>query len=175
MRYVALLRGINVGGKHRVEMKKLKSLCEHLGFTEVSTYINSGNLFFNSPEKTVEVKSKLQKSLAREFYFEIPLLVKTKKQIERITSAIPEDWQNDKEYKVDVAYLFEDVDNKGMIDELPFKREFVDMRYVEGAVFWKVKRSEYNKSQLNKIITSKLYKGMTLRNVNTARKLAELG
>lgn len=175
MRYVALLRGINVGGKHKVEMKKLKSLCEHLGLTEVSTYINSGNLLFNFAENVGEVKKKLQKALAKEFNFEIPLLVKTEKQIEGIASAIPEDWQNDTEYKVDVAYLFEDVDNKSIIDELPFKREFVDMRYVEGAVFWKVKRSEYNKSQLNKIITSKLYKGMTVRNVNTARKLAELG
>lgn len=175
MRYVALLRGINVGGKHKVEMKKLKSLCEHLGFVDVSTYINSGNLLFNSSENVDEVRKKLQKVLAQEFDFEIPLLVKTEKQIEKIANAIPEGWQNDTDYKVDVAYLFEGVDSKGIIDELPFKREFVDMRYVEGAVFWKVKRSEYNKSQLNKIIISKLYKGMTVRNVNTARKLAELG
>lgn len=174
MLYVALLRGINVGGKHKVEMKKLKSLCESLGFVYVSTYINSGNLLFNSSENVDEVKKKLQKVLVKEFDFEIPLLVKTEKQIEKIATAIPEDWQNDTDYKVDVVYLFEDVDSKGIIDKLPFKREFVDMRYVEGAVFWKVKRSEYNKSQLNKIITSKLYKSMTVRNVNTARKLAEL-
>lgn len=173
MRYVALLRGINVGGKHKVEMKKLKGLCEHLGFAEVSTYINSGNLFFNSPEKTVEVKSKLQKALAREFDFEIQLLVKTKKQIERIASAIPEDWQNDDICKTDVAYLFEEVDQINILDELHFKKEFVDVRYIDGAIFWRVKRSEYNKSQLNKIITSKLYKGMTVRNVSTARKLAK--
>ena len=62
--------------------------------------------------------------------------------------------------------------NKKIIDELPIKKEFLDIRYVKGAIFWNVKRDDYNKSQLNKIINHKSYKLMTIRNVNTARYLA---
>jgi uncharacterized protein (DUF1697 family) len=51
MTYVALLRGINVGGNNKVEMKKLKTTFETLGFTSVVTYINSGNIIFNTSDK----------------------------------------------------------------------------------------------------------------------------
>ncbi|NLL75142.1 MAG: DUF1697 domain-containing protein, partial [Erysipelothrix sp.] len=48
MKYVALLRGINVGGKNKVDMKELKALFIDLGYTEVQTYINSGNVIFDT-------------------------------------------------------------------------------------------------------------------------------
>ena len=48
MKYIALLRGINVGGKNKVEMPRLKTLFESLGYTDVHTYINSGNIIFTA-------------------------------------------------------------------------------------------------------------------------------
>ena len=50
MNFIALLRGINVGGKNKVEMGQLKNLLETAGYTKVSTYINSGNVLFESDE-----------------------------------------------------------------------------------------------------------------------------
>ncbi|TGK50200.1 DUF1697 domain-containing protein [Leptospira kanakyensis] len=172
MKYIALLRGINVGGNRKVEMKKLRTLFESLGYTEVSTYINSGNIIFESEDDTKTVLTKITKSFEKIFDFEIPTLVKTEKEMKKIANAIPEGWQNDATQKTDVAYLFPEADSKKIIEELPLKKEFLEIRYMKGAIIWNIKRENLNKSQLTKLISHKLYKGMTIRNVNTARFLA---
>lgn len=173
MKYIALLRGINVGGNKKVEMKKLKSFFESMGSINVSTYINSGNVFFESSEKKENLNKKVKKNLKKEFGFEIPVIIKTKQEIKKIADAIPETWQNDAEQKTDVAYLFSEIDSKETVNILPIKKEFIDIKYVNGAVIWNVKRKNVNKSHLTKIISHKLYQSMTVRNVNTARYLAE--
>lgn len=89
-----------------------------------------------------------------------------------IAKAIPEDWLNDPTQRTDVAYLFPEADSKKIIEELPLKIEFLEIRYIKGAIFWNIKRENVNKSQLAKLISHKLYKSMTIRNVNTARFLA---
>ena len=90
----------------------------------------------------------------------------------KIANTIPDDWQNNNDQKTDVAYLFESIDNENIIDELPIKKEYIQLIYVKGALIWNVRREDYNKSYLNKIISHKVYKDMTVRNVNTARYLA---
>lgn len=171
MKLTALLRGINAGKLRRVEMKRLKALFESLGYSEVSTYINSGNVIFWSVKKPSAVRREVEARLKKEFGFSIPVLVKTAREMQKISKAIPKEWENDAEQKSDVAYLFEEADHKNIVDELPIKREYVDIRYVKGAVFWNVLRKDYNKSHLNKIIGHKHYQFMTVRNVNTARVL----
>ncbi|USN53100.1 MAG: DUF1697 domain-containing protein [Candidatus Nomurabacteria bacterium] len=173
MRYIALLRGINVGGNNKVEMKRLKELCGSLGYTDVSTYINSGNILFNAKGKSKDIQSALTKALVNEFGFPIPVLIKTQAEVKKIVAAIPQTWQNDHQtQKTDVAFLFPEVDDKKTLDELPMKKEYMDLRYIKGAIVWHVKKENLNKSQLSKVIGSKLYKYMTVRNVNTARYLA---
>ena len=173
MKYVALLRGINVGGNKKVEMKRLRALFESLGYTHVLTYINSGNIIFQSIDNRENIQHTLEKALEAEFGFAIQVLVKTEHEIQKIAAAIPSNWNNDVEQKTDVAYLFADVDTKQTIEGLAIKKEFVDMRYVKGAIFWNVQRKDYNKSHLNTIIGHTSYQSMTVRNVNTARYLAE--
>ncbi|MBM9591744.1 DUF1697 domain-containing protein [Leptospira sp. 201903075] len=175
MKYIALFRGINVGGNRKVEMKKLKLLFESLKFTEVSTYINSGNIIFESDKEAKTVLSKILTVLEKNFDFEIPTLVKTEKEMKKIADAIPSEWQNDPNQRTDVAYLFPDIDSKKTIEQLPFQKDFVDIRYVKGAIFWNIQKENVNKSQLAKLISHKLYKSMTIRNVNTARFLAGEG
>lgn len=170
MKYITLLRGINVGGNKKIEMKKLKSFFESLGFENVSTYINSGNVIFETSKKIQQ--KKIENALEKEFGFAIQILIKTEKEIQKIAAAIPSDWKNDTDQKTDVAYLFKEIDYKKILAELPIKKDFIDIRYVSGALFWNVKRKNYNKSQLNKLIGHEAYKFMTVRNVNTARYLA---
>jgi uncharacterized protein (DUF1697 family) len=173
MKYVALLRGINVGTTKRIEMKALVALFERSGYTDVSTYINSGNIFFESPKKTSQLRKEIEKSLMTEFSIEIPVIVKTAEELRQIVQAIPASWVNDETQKTDVAFLFEDADNPLIIEELPVNRAFVDIRYINGAIFWNVQRQFYNKSRLNKLISHPAYHKMTVRNINTARYLAE--
>ncbi len=172
MRYIALLRGVNVGGNHKVEMKRLKKMLEHLGYSDVSTYLNSGNALFEASKKPV--LSDVSQAFKNEFGFEVPILIKTMDEMQSISESIPKDWKNDADWKCDVAYLFEAIDSEKTINALPVKNEFIDIRYTNGAIFWLVKRSDYQKSHINKIIGHKHYPFMTIRNVNTARFLGKM-
>ena len=74
-----------------------------------------------------------------------------------------------------MAYLFGEIDSEEIANILPIKKELVNILYVKGAVIWNVKREDVIKSQLAKIIGYKIYASMTVRNVNTARFLGNLG
>lgn len=174
MKYIALLRGINVGGNNKIEMKKLKALFEGLGYAEVQTYINSGNVIFGSAKSRNAILKEVAVGLKKTFGYKLGLLIKTWQEMRKIAEAIPENWQNDDEQKTNVAYLFPELDSKNILNELPVNREFIDVRYVKGALFWNIDRKNYNKSRINKIIGQKMYQLMTLRNVNTARYLAKV-
>jgi uncharacterized protein (DUF1697 family) len=172
MKYIALLRGINVGKSIKINMKELKEYFEILGCKNVSTYINSGNVLFESVESKDFIKNKIEEILLNKKEQEIRVLIKTKTEVINIAKAIPVEWSNDDDQKTDVAYLFSEIDNKEIINELPIKKEYVNLLYVKGAIIWNVTRENYNKSHLNKIISHKIYKEITVRNVNTARYLA---
>ena len=173
MDYIALLRGINVGNSIKINMKELKVLFEQCGFSNVSTYINSGNVIFKSNDKKNSITENIEKVLQIMTGNEVNVLVKTKSEMVKIANTIPSDWQNNNVQKTDVAYLFESIDNENIINELPIKKEYIQVIYVKGALIWNVQREDYNKSHLNKIISHKVYKDMTIRNVNTARYLAK--
>jgi uncharacterized protein (DUF1697 family) len=172
MKYVALLRGINVGKQKRLDMKKLRELFESLGHKSVSTYINSGNVIFESDKKQADVRKVVEAGIEKAFGFHVSVLIKTCAELRRIAEAIPKGWENDSTQRSDVAYLFPEIDSRKTIDMLPVKSEYVDVRYVEGAIYWNVKRKDRNKSQLGKLIGHRIYQQMTVRNVNTARYLA---
>lgn len=172
MKYIALLRGINVGGNKRVEMKRLKALFESLGYTNILTYLNSGNIIFASNKKQASVHKEIETNLKSTFGFDITTLVKSESEMQKIAEAIPKDWQNDLEQRTDVAYLFDEIDTKKTINDLPIKNEYLDIIYTTGAIIWHVDRKNYSKSHLNKLIGHKAYQLMTVRNVNTARFLS---
>jgi len=174
MKYVALLRGINVGKSIQVPMKRLKSLMEQIGYLNVITYLNSGNIVFDSADKKEHIRKVLEEKLKEEFGQYIPTLVKTSEEMMLIKNSIPDEWNNDETQQTYIAYLFEDVAKPDLIDDLPIKHEYIDIRYVHEALIWNIKRENYNKSHITKIANHYSYDKMTTRNVNTARKLAEL-
>ena len=174
MKYVALLRGINVGKNKRIDMKKLKLIFEFIGCENVYTYINSGNVIFESNLDKIDIKNKIELVLNEKFEFNVPTLIKTKQELEEIVELIPENWVNDSTQKTDVAFLFSKADYPEIINELPVKKKYMEINYASGIIFWNVSRENYNKSDLNKIISHKIYKLMTVRNVNTVRILNKL-
>lgn len=170
-RYVALLRGINVGGKNKVEMPRLKKVFESLGFGMVSTYINTGNVLFETDQ--VEFISKIEHALLGEFGFEIRVVVRTASNIQKLCEKIPKDFKNDTEQKTDVLFLWDDYSEKKSLKLI--KTTKVDtLLYVDKAIVWNIHRKEYRKSGMNTFIGSLVYKNMTARNINTVRKLHEL-
>jgi len=102
------------------------------------------------------------KKLIDEFEFAVPFLIKTKEEIKMIADAIPETWQNDSEQKTDVAYLFKEVDSEEIIKMLPMREEFIDMKYVGGAIIWNLKRENIHRSGLSKIVGHEAYEYMQI-------------
>ena len=174
MKYVALLRGINVGKGARVPMKSLKALLEGLGLSDVLTYLNSGNVVFDSTLSASDLTRLIEDELERAFGATIPTLVKTSAEMIAIAQSIPSEWGSNAGEQTYVAYLFSDVDKPSLVSELPVKRQFMSIFYVPGAIVWNIKRENYNRSQITKIVGHSSYARMTTRNLNTARKLAAL-
>jgi len=171
MKYVALLRGVNVGGRNKVGMKQLAEAMEKDEFQDVSTYINSGNILFDSQENPAKLVEKLEKLIESEFDLKIKVLLRNKNNINKVASAIPADWKNGKEMKCDVMFLWDKYDNKDVLNKLTIKPEVDIVRYVDGVIIWKVDRENAGKSGMMKLPGTELYGHMTIRNCNTLRKI----
>jgi uncharacterized protein (DUF1697 family) len=175
MVYVALLRGINVGGKNKVEMLHLKATFEKMGFTDVVTYINSGNVIFHTKRtRPALLEERIEKVLEGTFGFPIRTLVREGKNIEQVARGIPTEWPNDAKQKTDVLFLWEEYDHEKSIDLIKTKKGVDTLLYIAGAIAWNLNKKNYNKTGMRQFIGSEVYKHMTARNVNTVRKLAEL-
>lgn len=178
MKYVALLRGVNVGGNRRVPQADFRAALESLGFRDVSIYINSGNAVFTSD--TVPNAKDVQAALEKYFGFAVPTLILSGEKMNAIAAAIPPEWTNDPPkpdksgQKSDVLYLFDEANTPDIIEQLGYKPEVETMVYVDGAVLANVTRANQSKGSLQKIISSKFYSQVTIRNITTAKKLAEL-
>ncbi|UTX51473.1 DUF1697 domain-containing protein [Candidatus Saccharibacteria bacterium TM7i] len=178
MKYVVLLRGVNVGGNHKVPKGELKAVLEGQGFQNVTTYINSGNALFESD--TTPHANEIQAALESHFGFTIPTLVLSEGKLRTIAAAIPDEWTNDTPkpdksgQKSDVLFLFDAVNTPEIIEQLGHKPEIETMLYIDGAVITNITRANQSKGSLQKIIGTKVYADVTIRNITTVKKLAEL-
>ena len=172
--YVALLRGINVGGNTKVEMIKLKALFERMKFTNVSTYINSGNVIFSTDQTRETLASHIEASIEKDFGIPIRVVVRDAKQITNIVAKVPESWTNDVEQKTDVIFLWKEVDSPNVLKEILTNPEVDTLSYIDSAVIWHIDRAHYTQSAMHKFIGTPIYKQMTARNINTVRKLKQL-
>lgn len=174
MIYAALLRGINVGGKNKIPMKELKQAFEEDGMSSVKTYINSGNIVFTDKRPKEEVTAILEEAIFAHFDLRIKVLVYSIEEYNRIAEAVPEDWTNDDQLKSDVLFLWEEVDDPAVLEELTLKPGIDRVEYVPGAILWSVERDQVTRSGMAKIVGTKLYQSVTIRNVNTVRKIHDL-
>jgi uncharacterized protein (DUF1697 family) len=172
--YVALLRGINVGGNNKVPMKTLKTLFEGLGYVDVFTYINSGNVIFKSSKSPTALVEEIEKGIEKKFRFPVRVVVRDLKNIKKLVKAIPKEWANDIGRRTDVLFLWDEFDTKKTLGLIVQNPDVDVLKYIPGAIVWTLDRKFYTKSAMHKFIGTKVYKNMTGRNVNTVRKLAEL-
>jgi uncharacterized protein (DUF1697 family) len=151
---------------------------ENLGFRNVVIYISSGNAVFDCDKEPSA--SEVQTALEKHFGFDIPTLVLAGEQVRAIAAAIPPEWTNDSPrpdksgQKSDVLYLFDEINSPDIIEKLGHKPEIETMIYVDGAVLANISRRNQSKYSLLGIMGTSLYRQMTIRNITTAKKLAEL-
>lgn len=172
MIYVALLRGINIGGQNKINMKELKTFFERIGMLNVVTYINSGNIIFEEPVHTeAEIVQLLEEVISEDFSLEIKVLIQSLNQFEQVMNVLPEDWVNDKTMKSDILFLWDEIDDETILDQFIIKPEVDTALYVSGTILWSVSRENSSRSGLNRLVSKKIYKKVTIRNVNTVRKI----
>jgi uncharacterized protein (DUF1697 family) len=175
--YVLLLRGINVGGKNNVPMAGLRSCLEDLGFTNVSTYIASGNALLTSDKTASKVQASVENALTKTFKLDselIKVLALSGKQLQDVVDNKPKGFGDQpKKYHSDAIFLMGITAREAMAVFDP--REGVDMVWPGKGVIYSQRLSEQRtKSRLNKIMASPLYKSMTIRSWNTTTKLLDL-
>ena len=174
MTYLALLRGINVGGKNKVEMARLKTLFKSIGSTEVRTYINSGNVIFEHDRARSRLRVAIEKAIEAEFGFEVRLVLRDLEEVTSLAESIPGSWKEDATMRCYVMFLWADVDDPSVLERLIIKDGIDDVKYVPGTIVWRVDRDVLTRSGMMRLTSDDLYKQMTIRNINTVRKLAEL-
>jgi uncharacterized protein (DUF1697 family) len=175
VRYVALLRGINVGGKTLVKMADLKACVEGLGFDNVSTYIASGNVLFENAERdTAKLETKIERAIEKRFRVAVKVVVLDRSAYARIVKAIPKAWVGDAGIRANVAFVRRGTDAKQIVRELEPDPAIEQVKAVDGAILWATKRTALNRSVMRKLIAGAAYKELTVRNLNTTLKLQEL-
>lgn len=175
MRYVALLRGINVGGANKLSMSDLRAAFGDAGMTGVTTYINSGNVIFSADDENRQrLVDSLQGAIRARGSVSADVQLRTLGELETVVGAIPEAWVNDETMKCDVVFLQPDVDRPELLDKLGPRPGIEDARYVPGALIWRVDRNDATRSRLTKMVGTPLYSRVTVRNCNTTRKLLSL-
>ncbi len=175
MVYVALLRGINVGGHSAVNMKELKAVFDESGMSRSRTYINSGNVVFESDmADAVALAETLEAAIEDHFGFPVSVLVRGREEIREIVAALPGDWVNDEATKCDVFFLWPEVDRSAVLYGIDYDPAVDELRYVPGAILRRVDRKNAPKSRLPRLAGTPLYQQMTIRNCNTPRRLLAL-
>jgi uncharacterized protein (DUF1697 family) len=175
--YLVLLRGINVGGKNKVPMASLKKCLEELGFSNISTYIASGNVILESKEPADKVTSQIERVLPKSFKLDselIKVLVLTRKQLKAIIDNKPKRFgEEPQKYHSDAIFLMNIDSAKAMLVFDP--REGVDKIWPgDGVIYSQRLSSQRTKSRLNKVMGTPAYKFMTIRSWSTTTKLLEI-
>jgi uncharacterized protein (DUF1697 family) len=173
MRYVALLRGINVGGNAIIRMAELRDCAVGLGLEDVSTYIASGNLLFRSSERATGLESALEDAIEQRFELPIRVVVRSAREIARIADAIPAAWVGASHLRVTVGFLLRGATAGRLAASLKPREGIDELATAPGALLWATRRDALTRSGL-RLVGTDAYRSMTLRNLNTTLKLAEL-
>jgi uncharacterized protein (DUF1697 family) len=175
--YVALLRGINVGGKNLIRMPALKACFEENGFEDVATYIQSGNVLFASSSETrnAALTDRIEAMLAESFDYVPTVVVRSRKQMRAIVDGAPKGFgSRPDEYRYDVIFVKEPLTAKKAIGEVP-TNPAVDTAYAgTGVLYFSRLIARATASRMGKIVASPIYPSVTIRNWKTTTRLLSL-
>ena len=176
--FVALIRGINVGGKNIMKMTYLKLLLESFGYQDVETYIQSGNIVFMIPpsNKTIEKHEEIiRTALSDKLMSNILVTLLPFKDMENVVLSKPKKFGEENEkYKYDVLFLLEKTDIFKEMMNMKIAVGIDDVYAGERVIYTRRLKADLNKSKIHDIIRQPIYKKITIRNWNTTEKLYEL-
>ena len=174
--FIALLRGINVGGKNIIKMEQLKQVFEDMGFSDVKTYIQSGNVIFRTlGSDKLKLTDRIESHLQNNFSAEIKTLVFTADELAEIVKNAPKNFGTEPEkFRYDVWFLLPPATVNNVVPNLHL-REGVDfLQAGKNVIYTSRLTSQMGKSYFSKIVQMQFYRNLTIRNWNTTTTLLEL-
>ena len=174
--YVALLRGINVGGNNIIKMNALKACFESLGFKDVRTYIQSGNVLFRAAgSNQASLTKRIETALSKSFNYKSRVVLRSQKQLKAIVAKAPKGFGSDQDtYRYDVLFLKAPLTASKAMKSVSMK-EGVDEAYAgKDVLYFSRLISKATQSRLSRIASMPVYQNMTIRNWNTTTKLLNL-
>lgn len=174
-RYIAFLRGVNISGRNEVIMAELKKGVERLGYEEVKTYLNSGNVIFSSNENDIgSVTKRIVMMIKSQFDLDIPVFVIAKEKLEDILRNAPDWWGNaDKEIYDNLIFIMPPATFADVFNEIGDpKEELEKIQEYKEAIFWSFSRRNYQKTNWwSKTASASISNKLTIRTASTIMKV----
>lgn len=176
MKYIALLRGINVGGNNKVSMAELKRCFESLGFENVQTYINSGNVIFDQPETDIaSLVETCESAIEKSFGFHVICSIISSTDLHQAVANAPRWWGIENDDKHNAIFVIPPVTANEVMEKVgEAKPEYEKIASYGQVIFWSAPLKTFSRTRYSKIVGTSMYKSVTIRNANTTKKLVEL-
>lgn len=175
MKYVALLRAINVGGNSIIKMADLRSAFIKTGYLNASTYIQSGNVIFEANAKDLfKTRAAIEEMLSKEFSYNATVILRSHNELIKTVNEAPNTWNTEPDLRCYVAFVREPVTSQDIIKDTVINKEVDTISGGEGVVYMTTKMSEIKKSGFSKLTGKKIYKDITIRNYNTVKKILSM-
>lgn len=174
-RYVALLRGINVGGRNKIPMADLRSAFESLGFEDVTTYIQSGNVLFSSDAPRVSLESSIEGMLEARLGIPLVVVVRSHRRLRAVVDRAPSGFgEQPDNYYSDVVFLKPPL-TAARAMRIVDLRDGVDQAWPgTGAIYFARLSARRTASRMSRIVAKPEYQLMTIRSWSTTTKLLAL-
>ncbi len=174
--HVALLRGINVGGKNLIKMPELKACFEAGGFDSVVTYIQSGNVLFRAAGSGPVLARRIETMLGKTFdHYQAWAVVRSRSQMRSIVEKAPDGFGADpRAYLYDVVFLKEPLTASAALGKVSTREDVDEVFAGRGVLYFSRLRSLAARSRLNRVASLPIYQSMTIRNWNTTTRLLRM-
>ena len=173
--YLALLRGINVGGRNLIPMADLRARCEALGLAEVETYIQSGNVLFLSEADTPSLVERLEAELSRAFAYESSVVLRTREELRGVVEGAPAGFGSQPDvHRCDVLFLKEPLTATEALESVTAGEGVDTVEAGPGVLYFSRRIDQASRSHLARLTSKPIYRRLTIRNWNTTTRLDEL-
>jgi uncharacterized protein (DUF1697 family) len=175
-KYIAFLRGINVGGKNKVSMAELKTIFQNNDLYNVTTYINSGNIIFESKITDAEkLKKDCESLIDNKLNLKVPVTIVSAEELSAALKNAPSWWNTDENSKHNAIIVIPPVTVKEVFEEVgSIKPEYEKVGYYNKIIFWSAPIKTFSRTRWSKIVGSSVYDSITIRNANTINKLVQI-
>ena len=178
MKYIALLRGINISGKNKISMNELKIGFEEIGYKEVKTHLNSGNVIFESNiNDKKQITENIQMMIKNKFNYSIPVFITTKEELKCILDNSPKWWGTDnKEIYDNIIFIIPPATYEEIYNTIGAPKEDLEkISEYKNIIFWSYILKYYQKTNWwPKTANTTINDKITIRTANTVKKLLEL-